>query len=289
MSDGFGQAAVGLGDLNGDGHADLGVGAYGVDDGGSNAGAVYAFFGPVTGGASAATADLKLVGAAASDILGVYLPGAGDVNGDGVHDLVAGSANYDGGGSNAGGVFVVLGPATGTIAATDADLVIHGTSEEKAGYTSAFVGDTDGDGTDDLLVGAADANLGGQTEGAAYLFVGGSPEPVRRVVLSGRVRRSPSLRACRCRRRPRRTNSDQVPVASVPRKASSDSADSSEPPVMPYEPMMSSASRPVRLCSTTSWPRGSRARRRGRRARCAGCRARRAGHPRLHTGRARRC
>ena len=175
VSDGFGQAAVGLGDLNGDGHADLGVGAYGVDDGGSSAGAVYAFFGPITAGTAAADAPLQLVGAAAYDILGVYLPGAGDVDGDGFSDLAAGAANYDGGGSNAGGVFVVLGPATGTVACTDADLIIEGTTGEKAGYTAAFVGDTDGDGTDDLLVGALDANLGGQTEGAAYLFVGGRP------------------------------------------------------------------------------------------------------------------
>jgi hypothetical protein len=167
-SDGFGSDAAGAGDVNGDGYDDVVVGATGNDTGGTSAGAAYVFYG---GPAPDAVADLTLYGGASADVLGTSVDGAGDVNGDGYADVVVGSIGSDAGGSNAGRVYVHFGgPSLDTLA----DLVLTGESGgDNFGMEVAGVGDFDGDGFDDILVGAHLNDASGTSSGSAYLYLGG--------------------------------------------------------------------------------------------------------------------
>jgi len=91
--DAFGYAVAAAGDGNGDGFADLAVGAYGNDAGGSAAGRAYVYFG---GSAPDGDADFMQTGDATLDNLGFAVSGAGDVDGDGSADLIVGAPYSDG-------------------------------------------------------------------------------------------------------------------------------------------------------------------------------------------------
>jgi hypothetical protein len=91
--DAFGYAIAPAGDTNGDGFADVTVGAYGNDAGGSAAGRAYVFFG---GPGADAVPDFTQTGDATLDNLGFAVSGAGDVDGDGFADLVVGAPYSDG-------------------------------------------------------------------------------------------------------------------------------------------------------------------------------------------------
>ena len=102
-SDYFGHDAVGE-DFNNDGYQDLVITAPHDSSAGTDAGAVYLFYGPFSGGSlSAADADLSLEGAA-GDKVGAAVD-AGDYDGDGVFDVATSAVAYD---SNTGGVFIWL-------------------------------------------------------------------------------------------------------------------------------------------------------------------------------------
>jgi hypothetical protein len=103
-----------------------------------------------------------LTGANTNDSLGTSVADAGDVNGDGVADLVVGARGYAG---EAGGAFVHLGSPAGVVSDPFALLVGEG-PQHFFGETVSGAGDVDGDGFDDLIVGAPGA-------GAAYVFHGG--------------------------------------------------------------------------------------------------------------------
>ncbi|MGH7682333.1 MAG: integrin alpha, partial [Candidatus Eiseniibacteriota bacterium] len=75
----------GAGDTNGDGFSDVIVGAYGNDAGGSAAGRAYVYFG---GNAPDAVSDFTITGEASLDNLGYAVSGAGDLDGDGLADVV---------------------------------------------------------------------------------------------------------------------------------------------------------------------------------------------------------
>ncbi|MFQ5606686.1 MAG: FG-GAP-like repeat-containing protein [Candidatus Zixiibacteriota bacterium] len=99
-NDWFGLSASGAGDVNNDGFADLIVGAWLNDAGGSQAGQAYVYSGHT--GALLYT----FTGAAAGDQFGHSVSGAGDVNNDGIADLIVGGLLNDAGGSNAGRAYV---------------------------------------------------------------------------------------------------------------------------------------------------------------------------------------
>src|SRR6185295_12094247 len=115
------------GDVNGDGFADLIVGAPYGDDGGNAAGEAYVVFGKASGfgavdGTGRAVIDLTTLapadgfivqGDAAYDTAGFNVSSAGDVNGDGFADLIVGAIGGDDGGGNAGEAYVVFGKASG--------------------------------------------------------------------------------------------------------------------------------------------------------------------------------
>ena len=174
-SDNLGEGVGAPGDVDGDGYDDLLLGAIGYDDpagGLSFSGGVFLINGsstPLSGDVTASTAATATVtGAAASDNLGAWVSG-GDLNDDGLDDLVLGSTGHDyGGSSNTGAAFVFYGPVSGALVATDADALLGGpaTGSAAAMGRAATVFDADNDGAMDVFVGAS-------SSGTAYGYLGG--------------------------------------------------------------------------------------------------------------------
>ncbi|MBD3163000.1 MAG: hypothetical protein GF346_11325 [Candidatus Eisenbacteria bacterium] len=159
--DQFGVAVALGGDFNGDGRADLAVGASTNDEGGENAGKVFLYLG---GTPPAELPALELIGTTGS-FFGSAVAWAGDVDSDGYDDLLIGAYRDDEGGVNAGKAYLFRGgdPLDGT-----ADLVLLGTEPGAYfGRVVAGVGDLDADGIDDFAVGAPRA-----VEGETHLYFG---------------------------------------------------------------------------------------------------------------------
>ncbi|MCP4245630.1 MAG: hypothetical protein GY778_01140, partial [bacterium] len=161
----FGFSVGTAGDVNGDGFDDLIVGAYLNDAGGMDAGQAHVFYG---GPDADTTADLFFTGEAAGDNFGVSVGTAGDVNRDGFPDLIVGAWGNAAGGVAAGRAYVFYG---GLGADTTADLTITGEAPvDRFGRSAGAAGDVNGDGFDDLIVGAYNNDAGGAEAGRAYLY-----------------------------------------------------------------------------------------------------------------------
>jgi hypothetical protein len=170
-NDQLGYSVAGAGDVNRDGFDDVFVGAPFNDTGATNAGRAYLFFG---GLAPDAISDLAVGGEAIADQFGASVAGAGDVNGDGFADLIAGSSTNDIHGSASGRAYVYFG---GTVPNTTVDLFLDGqASGDGFGVAVAGAGDVNGDGFDDVIVGANFNETSGVDAGRAYLYFGG-PAP----------------------------------------------------------------------------------------------------------------
>lgn len=160
-------------DANRDGEADLAIGAPGSNLGGAASGAVYIFFGPLSGTLSTNDADVSIRGIPGAQ-LGLALDRAGDVNGDGNEDLLIG-APYEGTDETArrGSAFLMLGPLVGTISVSEGLRFTGDSSFGYAGRAVAGVGDLNNDGYDDFAIGAPFYNTPEvSTAGAVYIFHG---------------------------------------------------------------------------------------------------------------------
>ena len=147
------DAVAPAGDVNGDGLADVLVGAPGVDSkGGEFSGRAYLFLGPLDGARSAADADAIFTAEGLNDNLGFSIA-AGDLNDDGKDDVIIGARSNDKAGIQAGRVYVFFGPVTGTRSVRQADLKIAGKEFDEAGSAVA-AGDLNADGVEDLVIGA---------------------------------------------------------------------------------------------------------------------------------------
>lgn len=168
--DRLGDGASG-GDIDGDGIADLGVGATGSDTAGTDAGSTAIFYGPITGApAEFDAADAILTGEAPGDYSSGPLVLGGDLDGDGRGDLVIAA---DGHNSATGRLAIFTAPPSGTTGLAGASIFLDGeVIADEAGKAVDLAGDVDGDGAIDLVVGAPANDYTDLDAGAAYLFRG---------------------------------------------------------------------------------------------------------------------
>jgi hypothetical protein len=156
------------GDVNGDGLADVVVGSVGYAVPDVYTGAVYLYLGDPSG--LATPTRILNSGGVAYDTFG-YALGHGDFNGDGFSDVVISANGDDSLANNSGAVFLAYGSATGLGSLTKL-LASDGASTDTFGGAVSGVPDTNGDGYDELLVGAHLHDAGGLNSGAAYLYLG---------------------------------------------------------------------------------------------------------------------
>jgi Ca2+-binding RTX toxin-like protein len=192
-----GESVSSAGDINGDGFADVIIGASGASGPGNtrlSAGDSYVVFGKASG--FAAEIDLATVaggnggfvihGEEQGDDSGVSVSSAGDINGDGFDDLIIAALNSDGPGNTrpgAGDSYVVFGKASGfaaeidlaAVAAGNGGFVIYGQDSGDHISSVSSAGDVNGDGFDDLLIGASDGDGPNNTRdraGDSYVVFG---------------------------------------------------------------------------------------------------------------------
>ncbi|MDH5715346.1 MAG: hypothetical protein OEZ30_07270 [Candidatus Aminicenantes bacterium] len=172
---------VASGDVNGDGYDDIIIGACAADPGGRTyAGETYVIFGssspPSTIDLSTTPADITVCGAWG---LSGWAVGSGDVNGDGYDDVIIGAYAADPGGRTAAGeTYVIFGsgspPSTVDLSTQPADITVWGDNNFDESGISVASGDVNGDGYDDIIIGARWADPGGRSKaGETYLIAGG--------------------------------------------------------------------------------------------------------------------
>lgn len=161
-NDQLGAAVGGGGDIDGDGHGDVLLGADGDTFG--LPGKAYVLRGPAP--ASLADADAVLTGEAPDDVAGNLVRGR-DLDGDGRSDLLVDAYENDTAGINAGAAYLWYGPVSGALSLRDAPVKVLGLPDaEHFAEAIDFAGDTNQDGVGEILLGAHVHGPGG----AAYLF-----------------------------------------------------------------------------------------------------------------------
>jgi hypothetical protein len=150
-------------DLNGDGYADVVVGAGGWNN---STGKVYVYVGGPTGATTSLTLLTSLAGPdGANGDFGDMVAPAGDVNGDGYSDFMVAGEGFS---SGTGRVYVYLGGKT--LSTPDITLTGQSGAHGNFGLAAAAVGDVNGDGYGDVVIGAKNFS---NNVGIAYLYLGG--------------------------------------------------------------------------------------------------------------------
>lgn len=180
-----GESLDGAGDVDGDGLDDVVVGARGAAPNGQVSGRTYVVFGKadtdpvlfsdITAGTGGFAAD----GEAALDASGYSVSGAGDVNGDGLADVIIGASGNDPNGAYSGRSYVVFGKddtdlvELSDIVSGDGGFALDGEAfSDSAGWSVSGADDVNGDGLSDLIVGARGADPNGDGSGRSYVVFG---------------------------------------------------------------------------------------------------------------------
>ncbi len=188
MNAGASWSVSSAGDVNGDGLADLVVGApEATSTAGANAGKTYVIFGKKTSSAvklsdvEAGQGGFVIHGAKAGDASGHSVAYAGDVNGDGLADVVIGAPRAGLSGNLYGGkTYVVFGKTDATaVKLSDVEsskggfVIVGGSDSAESGWSVSYAGDVNGDGLADLLIGADLASpTGAANAGKTYVVFG---------------------------------------------------------------------------------------------------------------------
>ena len=168
---GFGRAVSTAGDIDGDGYGDLIVGAPDYSNGQSTEGRAYVFFGSSMGLPS--NPGWTYENDVASANLGFAVASAGDVNGDGFGDVIIGAWGYTSGESDEGAAYCFYGSESGLPAVPNWFIQTNRVTAYY-GISVAGVGDVNGDGFSDVIVGAPYDTNGENQEGRAYVYHGSS-------------------------------------------------------------------------------------------------------------------
>ena len=173
----LGYSVASAGDVNGDNYDDIIVGAYKYDNGQTDEGAVFVWYGSATGlgdNGTTTNADWQAESNQASAQFGHSVASAGDVNGDNYDDIIVGASSYDKGQTNEGAVFVWYGSATGLgESGTPANADWQAESNQATaylGHSVASAGDVNNDGYDEVIVGAYYYDNVESNEGAVFVF-----------------------------------------------------------------------------------------------------------------------
>ncbi|WP_308189132.1 hypothetical protein [Nostoc mirabile] len=185
--DRLGYSVSSAGDINGDGIDDLIIGAPFADPNGDNSGQTYVVFG--SNESFAAQFNLSTLNGTngfiinginkGDGLLGGSVSSAGDINGDGIDDLIIGTNGADPNGDNSGQSYVVFGSKEGfgaqlnlsTLNGTNGFAINGINPDDRSGNVSS-AGDINGDGIDDLIIGAPFADPNDNISGQSYVVFG---------------------------------------------------------------------------------------------------------------------